>query len=29
MTDVEKRTAAARFFADWDGRGDEKQGASA
>ena len=25
MTDVEKRTAAARFAADWKGRGDEKQ----
>lgn len=25
MTDVEKRTAAARFAADWTGRGDEKQ----
>ncbi len=25
MTDMEKRTAAARFAADWKGRGDEKQ----
>ena len=25
MTDVEKRNAAARFAADWKGRGDEKQ----
>ena len=25
MTDVERRTAAARFAADWKGRGDEKQ----
>ena len=25
MTDMEKRTAAARFAADWNGRGDEKQ----
>ncbi len=25
MTDVEKRTAANRFAADWKGRGDEKQ----
>ena len=25
MTDVEKRTAAARFAADWKNRGDEKQ----
>ncbi|MDE7243051.1 MAG: N-6 DNA methylase [Oscillospiraceae bacterium] len=25
MTDVEKRTAAAKFAADWRGRGDEKQ----
>ena len=25
MTDVERRTAAARFAADWRGRGDEKQ----
>ena len=25
MTDVEKRSAAARFAADWKGRGDEKQ----
>ena len=25
MTDVEKRTAATRFAADWKGRGDEKQ----
>lgn len=25
MTDTEKRTAAARFAADWQGRGDEKQ----
>jgi hypothetical protein len=25
MTDVEKRTAAVRFAADWKGRGDEKQ----
>lgn len=25
MTDVEKRTAAAKFAADWKGRGDEKQ----
>ncbi len=25
MTDVEQRTAAARFVADWTGRGDEKQ----
>jgi len=25
MTDIEKRTAAARFVADWAGRGDEKQ----
>ena len=28
MTDVEKRTAAARFAADWKGRGDEKQDTS-
>ena len=25
MTDSERRTAAARFAADWKGRGDEKQ----
>ena len=25
MTDVDRRTAAARFAADWKGRGDEKQ----
>jgi len=25
MTDVERRTAAARFAVDWKGRGDEKQ----
>ena len=25
MTDMEKRTAAARFAVDWKGRGDEKQ----
>lgn len=25
MTDVERRTAAAKFVADWQGRGDEKQ----
>ena len=25
MTDVERRAAAARFAADWRGRGDEKQ----
>ena len=25
MTDVERRTAAAKFAADWAGRGDEKQ----
>ena len=25
MTNVESRTAAARFAADWQGRGDEKQ----
>lgn len=25
MTDIERRTAAARFAADWAGRGDEKQ----
>ncbi len=25
MTDIERRTAAARFAADWKGRGDEKQ----
>ena len=25
MTDIEKRTAAAKFAADWNGRGDEKQ----
>ena len=25
MTDVERRTAAARFAADWKGRGAEKQ----
>lgn len=25
MTDVERRTAAARFAADWKGRGDERQ----
>ena len=25
MTDMEKRTAAAKFAADWKGRGDEKQ----
>lgn len=25
MTDMEKRTAAARFAADWNGRGDEKR----
>ncbi|MBD5153458.1 MAG: class I SAM-dependent DNA methyltransferase [Oscillibacter sp.] len=25
MTDLEKRSAAARFAADWKGRGDEKQ----
>lgn len=25
MTDVERRTTAARFAADWKGRGDEKQ----
>ncbi len=25
MTDIEKRTAAAKFAADWQGRGDEKQ----
>ena len=25
MTDIERRTAAARFAADWHGRGDEKQ----
>lgn len=25
MTDVERRTAAAKFAADWKGRGDEKQ----
>ena len=25
MTDVEQRNAAARFVADWKGRGDEKQ----
>ena len=25
MTDMERRTAAARFAADWRGRGDEKQ----
>ena len=25
MTDAERRTAAAKFVADWKGRGDEKQ----
>ena len=25
MTDTERRNAAARFAADWKGRGDEKQ----
>lgn len=25
MTDVERRSAAAKFAADWKGRGDEKQ----
>ncbi len=25
MTDTERRTAAARFAADWKGRGAEKQ----
>ena len=25
MTDIERRSAAARFAADWHGRGDEKQ----
>ena len=25
MTDVERRSAAAKFIADWRGRGDEKQ----
>lgn len=25
MTDMEKRTAAKEFAADWKGRGDEKQ----
>ena len=25
MTDTERRSAAARFAADWKGRGDEKQ----
>ena len=25
MTDMEKRAAAAKFSADWKGRGDEKQ----
>ena len=25
MTDAERRSAAAKFAADWKGRGDEKQ----
>ena len=25
MTNVEQRSAAAKFAADWDGQGDEKQ----
>lgn len=28
MTDAERRAAAKRFAADWQGRGDEKQKSS-
>lgn len=28
MTDIERHTAAAKFAADWKGRGDEKLDAS-